>query len=294
MERRGHRLNRRRRPLTVDALTPLVPSHPKRMLVRSSVKARSPASLARLTLASPRRVANTTVPPLASAAIAPSLLHLNNPSARSFSLSSCNRKPFAMAPAADPASYPQPPVLPPSWSSFTPELVASSVDQALADSTAFLDQLVAIPPADRTFESVVRPLALQSAEADRKIEPALFLQYVHADKAMRDASVDADKKVNDWGLEALTRKDVYEALLDAQKHTQDNAVQLNDEEKRLLDRLVLERKRNGLGLDDDKRKQYLDLKKRITAVEIDFQKACNEENGFLLFTKEVSAAVDGS
>lgn len=165
MERRGHRLNRRRRPLTVDALTPLVPSHPKRMLVRSSVKARSPASLARLTLASPRRVANTTVPPLASAAIAPSLLHLNNPSARSFSLSSCNRKPFAMAPAADPASYPQPPVLPPSWSSFTPELVASSVDQALADSTAFLDQLVAIPPADRTFESVVRPLALQSAEA---------------------------------------------------------------------------------------------------------------------------------
>ncbi|GAA5841937.1 hypothetical protein JCM9279_003161 [Rhodotorula babjevae] len=188
--------------------------------------------------------------------------------------------------AADPSDYPQPPVPPPSWSSFTPDLVTSSVDKVLADSTAFLDKLVAIPPAERTFESVVRPLALQSAEADREIEPALFLQYVHADQAMRDASVEADKKVNDWSLDALTRRDVFEALLDADKHTRDNGVELNDEEKRLLERLVLERKRNGLGLDDDKRTKFLELKKRITSLEIEFQKNCNEEKGFMLFTKE--------
>ncbi|BGP41596.1 metalloendopeptidase [Rhodotorula kratochvilovae] len=189
-------------------------------------------------------------------------------------------------PAADPSTYPQPPVLPPRWSSFTPDIVASTVNETLAKSTAFLDKLVALPREQRTFESVVRPLALHSGEADRHLEPALFLQYVHADPAMRDASVEADKRVNDWSIEALTRKDVYEALLDAKRHTEENAVQLNAEEKRLLERLVLERKRNGLGLDDDKRKQYLELKKRITTLEIEFQKNCNEEKGFILFTKE--------
>ncbi|GAA5998615.1 metalloendopeptidase [Rhodotorula paludigena] len=189
-------------------------------------------------------------------------------------------------PAADPATYPQPPVRPPTWTSFTAESIERTVADSLAKSDAFLDSLVALAPADRTFDSVVRPLALHSGYADRDLEPALFLQYVSADKALRDASVAADKRVNDWSLEALMRKDVYDALLDAQRHTRDHAVQLNPEEQRLLDRLILERTRNGLGLDGDKRKKYLELKKRITTLEIEFQKNCNEEAGFMLFIKE--------
>ena len=264
------------------------------MLVRSSTKARTPAHLTRTALA-PARTHITSPPrPLGTSPLArqhsPRLPFLPSQQARTFALSHRRTQPFAMA-AADPSNSPQPPVRPPSWSSFTPELVTSSVDKVLDESTAFLDKLVAIPPAERTFESVVRPLALQSAEADRKVEPALFLQYVHADQAMRDASVEADKKVNDWSLDALTRRDVFEALLDADKHTRDNAVQLDDEEKRLLERLVLERKRNGLGLDDDKRTKFLELKKRLTSLEIEFQKNCNEEKGFMLFTKEVRRSI---
>lgn len=35
------------------------------------------------------------------------------------------------------------------------------------------------------------------------------------------------------------------------------------------------------------------LKKRITTLEIEFQKNCNEEAGFMLFTKEVCPAYSG-
>ncbi|BGP17854.1 hypothetical protein JCM10213_008348 [Rhodosporidiobolus nylandii] len=189
-------------------------------------------------------------------------------------------------PAADPATYPQPPVRPPAWNTFTVSHISSTTDEVVAQSQALLDSLAALPKEQRTFETVVRPYALKNAEADRILEPLLFMSYVSPDKAVRDAAQEAEKKTNEWSLQALTRQDVYEALLDAKKHTEDNGVKLNAEEQRLLDRLILDRKRNGLGLSEEKRKEYLEVKKKIINLETDFATHCNEEKGFLLFTRE--------
>ncbi|GAA5990167.1 hypothetical protein JCM10908_005855 [Rhodotorula pacifica] len=183
-------------------------------------------------------------------------------------------------------TYPRPPVLPPRWHDLTPSHIPSLTSATLSEFDQFLDQLVQIPVAERTFHSIVEPLAVKSAECDRTLEPALFLQYVATEEDIRDASVEADKAVQAWSVDMIGREDVYEALLDAQKHVEREKVQLNPEEQRLLERVVLERKRNGLGLDKEKRKQYQQLKKRIMELEVEFQRACNEEKGFLLFTKE--------
>ncbi|GAA5981288.1 hypothetical protein JCM11641_005633 [Rhodosporidiobolus odoratus] len=189
--------------------------------------------------------------------------------------------------AATPSgSYPQPPVRPPAWATFTPSIISSTTAATIKTSTALLDSLAAVPKDQRTFESVVRPYALRMGEADKELEPLLFMSYVSTDKEVRDAALEADKQVNEWSLDATTRVDVYEALLDAEQHTQENKVQLSAEQKRLMDRLILERKRNGLGLSEEKRKEYLDIKKAIVNKETDFQQVCNEENGFLLFTRE--------
>ncbi|POY73392.1 hypothetical protein BMF94_3730 [Rhodotorula taiwanensis] len=195
---------------------------------------------------------------------------------------------FATAARYTMPSYPRAPVLPPRWADYTPEHIPALTNKTLAEFDTFLDQLVATPRGQRTFESIVEPLALRSAECDRTLEPALFLQYVSTEKDIRDASVEADKVVQAWSVDMVGREDVYEALLDAQKHVEGDAttVQLNPEQKRLLDRMVLERKRNGLGLDKENRTKFQELKKRIMALEVDFQRACNEEKGFMLFTKE--------
>lgn len=151
---------------------------------------------------------------------------------------------------------PQPPVQPPNWSALTPERIPTLTDETLRDYDAFLDTLAALPASERTFHSVAESIALRSAEVDRTLEPALFLQYVATDAAVRDASVEADKRVQAWQVDMIGREDVYEALLDAQKHVESHGVRLNPEEKRLLDRMVLERKRNGLGLDKTKRAHF--------------------------------------
>jgi len=97
-------------------------------------------------------------------------------------------------------------------------------------------------------------------EMDRTIEPSLFMQYVaSSDKLLREASVAADKELNEWSLKSLMRLDVYQALVDAEKHTKENGVKLNSEEERLMKRLILDRKRNGLGLTEEKRKEYFEV-----------------------------------
>ncbi|KAG0655179.1 hypothetical protein C6P46_001105, partial [Rhodotorula mucilaginosa] len=184
-------------------------------------------------------------------------------------------------------TYPKPPVLPPRWADYSPARIPTLTAETLADFDLFLDALARTPKHDRTFHSIVEPLAVKSAQCDRTLEPALFLQYVSTDKDIRDASVEADKAVQAWSVDMIGREDVYEAVLDAQKHAAESGtVNLNPEEQRLLDRVVLERKRNGLGLEKHKREQYQQLKKRIMELEVEFQRACNEEKGFLLFTKE--------
>lgn len=63
-------------------------------------------------------------------------------------------------------------------------------------------------------------------------------------------------------------------------------IKLNDEEKRLLDRMIRDRTRHGLALEKAQREKLLEIKTKIMGLEVDFQNTCNSEKGFLLFTRE--------
>ncbi|GAA6017292.1 hypothetical protein JCM11491_000619 [Sporobolomyces phaffii] len=192
-----------------------------------------------------------------------------------------------MTPSQPRAEYIPAPVPPPAWTSITASSIPTSLAAEIETSNELIKSIVALPKESRTFATVAVPLANRLGEMDHHLEPTMFLQYVASDdKALRDASVQADKEINEWALRTMMRLDVYEALLDAERHTRDHQVKLDPEETRLLERMILDRKRSGLGLDKDKRDALFDLKKRIMRLEIDFSKTCNEEQGFILFTKE--------
>ncbi|KAK4705328.1 DNA-directed RNA polymerase III subunit RPC6, partial [Phenoliferia sp. Uapishka_3] len=153
---------------------------------------------------------------------------------------------------------PTAPVQPPNWT-YTPENVDAAVEGTIDKTKALLDAIVALPANQRTFDTVFRQLALREGEAAKESEPAIFLQYVSTDEAIRDRSVAGDKKIQDFDLESVTRIDVYEALLDAKKHTEENKVALNPEEQRLMDRMLRDRQRNGLALAPEKRDALLEV-----------------------------------
>ncbi|KDE06349.1 hypothetical protein MVLG_03259 [Microbotryum lychnidis-dioicae p1A1 Lamole] len=183
-------------------------------------------------------------------------------------------------------SYPTPPVSPPQWSRYTPSYITQVLNDQINQTKSSLDQIGSLKPEDCTFDSTIRRMQFEDGETSRVLEPALFLQYVAGEKEVRDKSVEADKKFQDFALEAMTRIDVYQALLHTQDNIKKQGLKLEPEKQRLLDKMILDRKRAGLGLPEDKRNELLKLRQKIMALEVDFQKTCNEENGALFFTKE--------
>ena len=171
--------------------------------------------------------------------------------------------------------YPTPPVQPPRFPT-DPATIKAQVDKGIQATKELYDKVAALSEDDCTFESVVRPIALRMAREAIETEPALFVQYVSTDVSVRDASVDADKAMQDFSLDSLTRIDVYKALRAAEAHTKKHNVSLNNEEQRLMERMILDRTRAGLGLFDDKREELLAVQKKIMGLEVDFQKNCNE------------------
>ncbi|KAF2835216.1 hypothetical protein M501DRAFT_456864 [Patellaria atrata CBS 101060] len=110
-----------------------------------------------------------------------------------------------------------------------------------------------------------------------------FYQAVSTDQALRDASTEAEKLLDDWGIESSMREDVFQLVDSALKKGED----LDPESQRLLEKDRKSYITNGLGLPaGPKRDRFKAIKKRLSEISIIFQKNLNEETGGLWFTPE--------
>jgi len=110
-----------------------------------------------------------------------------------------------------------------------------------------------------------------------------FYQAVSTDKKLRDASTDAEKLLDDFGIESSMREDVF-ILVDAAFKKNET---IDPESKRLLEKDYKGYIRNGLGVPaGPRRDRFKDIKKRLSEISIVFQKNLNEENGGLWLTPE--------
>lgn len=153
---------------------------------------------------------------------------------------------------------------------------------------ALLDKIVAeVSPDKATFESVMKPMALDENEANLSGRILGFYQYVSADADLRNASTEAEKIMDDFSIECNMREDVFQ-LVDAVFKNQKTAEpNLDAESLRLLDKERKHYIKNGLGLPQGpQRDRFKEIKKRLSQISIQFQKNLNEENGALWFTKE--------
>ncbi|KAH7103196.1 Metalloprotease [Auriculariales sp. MPI-PUGE-AT-0066] len=180
----------------------------------------------------------------------------------------------------------QAPQPPPRWN-HTPAEVAAEIDATITAAKSAHDRIAALPKPERTFDSVFGALAAAEAAQNNRGELLAFYQNVAPSKELRDASETAEVKLKDYKIESSMRVDLFEAAKDAQA----SAKGLTGEDERLAEKIVLEGKRNGLDLPEDKRKRLEALNKELSALCVKFQKNCNEENGRIEFTAEELAGV---
>ncbi|GKT45334.1 saccharopine dehydrogenase [NAD(+), L-lysine-forming] [Colletotrichum spaethianum] len=184
-----------------------------------------------------------------------------------------------------PDKYKSPPQAPPVFTGTKESIVGDS--KKICDQTrALLDKLVAEVPVDKaSFDNVMRPIAKDENESGLSTRILGFYQYVSSDAALREASTQADTIMDEFSIEVNMREDVYK-LIEAIYKKKDSEG-LDPESLRLLEKDYKNYVKMGLGLPaGPQRDRFKEIKKRLSQIQIEFQKNLNEENGGIWFTPE--------
>lgn len=181
-------------------------------------------------------------------------------------------------------TYLVPPQHPVQWN-HTPDSILSETTRLISEAEALDDQLGAIPIDQASIETVIKPYADLENKQAGLINQLSFYQHVSADKALRDASNEADAKFRKYGIESGLREDVFKVINKVFEDTKDNST-IDPETKRFIEKVNKQYARNGLSLPLEERQKIKDLKQTLSTLSLKFSQNLSEETGFLLFTKE--------
>lgn len=134
---------------------------------------------------------------------------------------------------------------------------ASSIESittaSIDHSRKVLDEVAALSPDQCNFDTVFVRLAHDESILETTTAPLLFYQYVSTSETLRNASNTAEVRLNEFGIESSMRVDVFKALKAAKENIDKSGKKLSAEEQRLVEKLLLDGKRNGLDLPEDTR-----------------------------------------
>jgi metallopeptidase MepB len=139
-----------------------------------------------------------------------------------------------------------------------------------------------------TFANVVLPMAEDENAAGLEGRIIGFYQAVSTNQELRDASSKAEEIMDEFNIETSMREDIFKLVDAAYQKGED----LDPESRRLLEKERKSYIRNGLGIPaGPKRDRFKDIKKRLSMIQIEFQKNLNEESGGIWFTTEELAGL---
>jgi metallopeptidase MepB len=187
-----------------------------------------------------------------------------------------------------PPQYKTPPQAPPLFIA-TKDSLVDDARKLCTNTRNLLDKLAKdIKPAEASFENVLLPMARDEDAAGLESRIIGFYQAVSTDSELRDASSKAEEIMDEFNIETSMREDIY-ALVEAawEKEQKGESSGLDGESLRLLEKERKSYIRNGLGIEKgEKRDRFKEIKKRLSLIQIEFQKNLNEENGGIWFTKK--------
>ena len=163
----------------------------------------------------------------------------------------------------------------------TPDAVAATVTNVIADGNTGLDRIGRLPAGGVNFTNTIRALddigyLIQSAENRFDL-----IQQTSTNAAVRDAATEAVKKIDEWSVGIDYREDVYAAV----KAYAATKPQLAGEDKKLFEETLRDYRRAGLDLPKDQRDEVEKLRKQLTALETDFENNVTKAEQPLKFTQ---------
>ncbi|KKY24142.1 putative thimet oligopeptidase [Phaeomoniella chlamydospora] len=182
-----------------------------------------------------------------------------------------------------PTRFKRPPQAPPNFTG-TPSSIVADTKKFIETSRTLYDGLAAqVSEKDATFHNVVLPMAHDENKFSLEAHILGFYQSMSTEQALRDASSEAEKLMDDFSIESSMREDLYKLVNAALKKGE----KLDPESQRLLEKEHKNYIKNGLNIPaGPKRDRFKQIKKRLSELSISFSKNLNEESGGIWFSKE--------
>ncbi|MHA1944090.1 MAG: M3 family metallopeptidase, partial [Candidatus Thorarchaeota archaeon] len=158
----------------------------------------------------------------------------------------------------------------PDWT-IDPAKIRSTAEKAIEEAKKKLKEIADTPAGAESLETIQCFEEVMGTVAE-SLDPLLFLKYISTDKAQRDVADSVEKDAQKFENEIFGRKDLYEVL--ARLEPLMNSFE--PEEKTLLDKTLKEFRHRGAALDDDRRKEFLEIANNISVLESEYSRVLNE------------------
>jgi len=153
-------------------------------------------------------------------------------------------------------------------SATAPEFSERTVPDAIARAEATIEEILAVPAKERTYENTLGVLDDMMAQLDLDTNMFTFMAYVSPDPDLREIAEAGDERLREWYIDLSQREDLYEAV----KSYADRKPTLSGERARFLEETMRDYRRAGMELPKGKRDQLAEIKKEISKLSLDFDR----------------------
>jgi thimet oligopeptidase len=168
----------------------------------------------------------------------------------------------------------------------TSNAIADTVKNTMAMANAALDKVGKLDPKEVTFQNTLGALDDIGYNIGTAANRLSVIKETSTDAALRDAATDQIKILEDWMVGIDYREDVYKTV----KAYYNTHPKLKGEENKLLKETMRDYRRAGLELPKAQRDEVEKLRKKLSALETDFESNVTKAKKKLTFTK---AELDG-
>jgi len=164
---------------------------------------------------------------------------------------------------------------------YTPDQVKALADGLVKELEEKLGVLVNIPGPQRNFKNTLLAFERATSDFDEALGIPVFMAYVSDNAELRQASQDLMLRISQYSVDLYTREDIFNALNEYAAKGE----KLGPVEARLLDKTLLDFKRNGLGLEPRPRARVKKLMKELIGLKLEFAKNLREVKDALEVTE---------
>jgi thimet oligopeptidase len=163
----------------------------------------------------------------------------------------------------------------------TTNAIRFNLRQTIAVGNAALDRIGALKPSEVTFGNTVRALDDIGYQIGLTDDRFGLIKETSTDAALRDATTDALKELQEWAVGIDYREDVYKAL----RAYADKKPKLEGEDAKLLAETMRDYRRVGLDLPKAQRDEVERMRKDLTRLMTDFESNVTKAQQAVKFTK---------